>query len=619
MNLKKVKLIHETPVHYILHDGQTHFHVAKEGLDDAMRSKIHEFAVGGEAKLGTGKRFDKLKEEISKDPNIKDSGAVAASIGRKKYGDQKFNVLAQHNKMAEGGQVKPQPTPSQSDKIGKAIVDKLDPDKIVVFHPFSEGGEIDHNVNPMEARNAKILNTVMEDATLREMFKQHFAGENDIPVESIVQPDSQVQDYLQGLQVNQSSPEASIMTGKAELPALEQAASSQPVPESVSTAVTPVMTGEAKFPASSTTPPTQQAAPVLRDSTESQLNRLAKGYEDLAKKRVESDSKFLTNYASNPINAQRYMDNMGTGQKIATAVGIILGGLGEHGNAALDMLNKTINNDIEAQKSNQSANQNMWKMNHESLGDQMAANLATRNNMLDIAKYQMDKLMGNAPGPMALQKADALKTQIDAEKAQNNNTIAMIGMKQKILSDQNSVKPGRSPQDPSTLVPFLVPNPETQKAVFKEIQDRQNIVRDKPAIMSAFNQAVQDKSLLGGGKFNPASVNKLHQLLLPFFQELDGTVRQAAMDETFRNITPILGDSATKNKQRTEALEGWMNSKLSAPTSRGYGIDLDKYQSTYSPDLAPITNKKVDIFMRQNPSVKSPDEAIQILKAHGKL
>lgn len=46
------------------------------------------------AKLGSGKRFDSLKRSISARGNVRNPGAVAASIGRKKFGKAKFQKLA---------------------------------------------------------------------------------------------------------------------------------------------------------------------------------------------------------------------------------------------------------------------------------------------------------------------------------------------------------------------------------------------------------------------------------------------------------------------------------------------------------------------------------------------
>ena len=49
-------------------------------------------------KLGTGERFAKLKNKLSDRPGVTDPGALAAYIGRKKYGKAKFQNLAQRGK-----------------------------------------------------------------------------------------------------------------------------------------------------------------------------------------------------------------------------------------------------------------------------------------------------------------------------------------------------------------------------------------------------------------------------------------------------------------------------------------------------------------------------------------
>lgn len=42
----------------------------------------------------TGQRFAQLKSKLSKEPGVTDSGALAASIGRKKYGEKKMAALS---------------------------------------------------------------------------------------------------------------------------------------------------------------------------------------------------------------------------------------------------------------------------------------------------------------------------------------------------------------------------------------------------------------------------------------------------------------------------------------------------------------------------------------------
>ena len=49
-------------------------------------------------KLGSGQRFAELKSKLEGKPGIRDAAAVAASIGRKKWGKSKFQSLAAKGK-----------------------------------------------------------------------------------------------------------------------------------------------------------------------------------------------------------------------------------------------------------------------------------------------------------------------------------------------------------------------------------------------------------------------------------------------------------------------------------------------------------------------------------------
>lgn len=46
------------------------------------------------AKLGSGARFAALKKKLAGRPGVTDPGALAASIGRKKYGNKRMAKMA---------------------------------------------------------------------------------------------------------------------------------------------------------------------------------------------------------------------------------------------------------------------------------------------------------------------------------------------------------------------------------------------------------------------------------------------------------------------------------------------------------------------------------------------
>lgn len=53
---------------------------------------------GKSMKLGGGGRFAALKAKLSSEPGVTNPGALAASIGRKKYGASKMSSMAAKNR-----------------------------------------------------------------------------------------------------------------------------------------------------------------------------------------------------------------------------------------------------------------------------------------------------------------------------------------------------------------------------------------------------------------------------------------------------------------------------------------------------------------------------------------
>jgi len=56
----------------------------------------------GKPPLGSGKRFDQLSSSLAK-RGVRDPDALAATIGRKRYGKKRFNKLAAHGRKVKLG------------------------------------------------------------------------------------------------------------------------------------------------------------------------------------------------------------------------------------------------------------------------------------------------------------------------------------------------------------------------------------------------------------------------------------------------------------------------------------------------------------------------------------
>ncbi len=61
----------------------------------------------------------------------------------------------------------------------------------------------------------------------------------------------------------------------------------------------------------------------------------------------------------------------------------------------------------------------------------------------------------------------------------------------------------------------------------------------------------------------------------------------------FENTTPQFGDSKDTINKKRDALLGYMKSKSSAPTAKGFGIDLKKFNSTAMDHVQPRQVKTV--------------------------
>jgi hypothetical protein len=342
--------------------------------------------------------------------------------------------------------------------------------------------------------------------------------------------------------------------------------------------------------------------------------------QDIINQNKAKDDALFQAFQNKSIDPNRLWKNSSTGAKLSAGIGLILGGIGSgltgQPNMAAHMIQSLIERDVDAQKTDQSKAMNAWKMNREALGNDLAANLATQNQMYTALKYKLQEASTQAGGEVALARAAGANALIDQQIAQNRMKMGMIQQGMGVGSEQRG---GFSGNDPSILVPNLVP-PDRQKDVFNEIERAQVTRRQSGNIMSAFDKAAEEQKLFSKNIIpgvESAQRKALKTELGPTFQSLEGTVRQAAMDNMEHNILPQVGDSAETIQIKRDALQQYLKSASAAPTAKGFGIDLSKFHATAPPEFS--ANPQVQQFMRDNPQVKDEAEAIKILKEHGKI
>ncbi len=315
------------------------------------------------------------------------------------------------------------------------------------------------------------------------------------------------------------------------------------------------------------------AAAMAQANEQKVINHFTNQYNTLDQER----KAFQEDIKNAHINPQHYLQNQDTGQKIATAIGLVLGGMGSGitgtANPALEFLNKQIDRDIAAQQQELGKKESLLSANMRQFGNLRDATEMTRIMQSDIIANEFRKRAAMSSDPIAKARAMQAAGQLEQSVAPAFLTLTMR---------QSLAGAGKSGADPASFVKFVVPEPH-QAAVFKEIERAQDTRRMAETILSSFDQAAHDNTAMktGAGLLRtPPSVLALHQSMQPTFKDLEGTVRQAAMDNTFHNITPAAGDFDSTIKTKRAALVDYLRSKISAPTAKGFGIDLEQFNST---------------------------------------
>lgn len=145
---------------------------------------------------------------------------------------------------------------------------------------------------------------------------------------------------------------------------------------------------------------------------------------------IDQDRKHFQDDLNNShIDPQRFMSSLSTGQKISSAIGLVLGGLGSGltggPNQALQFLNQQIDRDIDGQKADLGKKESLLSMNMQRFGSLRDATEMTRLQMKDMTDMQIQKNAAQAQSPMAKAAAQQLLGQHEQEAGMAMRNIAM--------------------------------------------------------------------------------------------------------------------------------------------------------------------------------------------------
>jgi hypothetical protein len=132
---------------------------------------------------------------------------------------------------------------------------------------------------------------------------------------------------------------------------------------------------------------------------------------------------------SGKINPNRYYENMDTGKRIRTAIGLILGGIGSgltHGpNVALQLMNKAVDDDIMSQKADIGKTQNLLSINLQKYHRMDMAEAATRLQYNTTLQMQLQAAASKSTSASAQAALHMQMGQLQQQNYAFKNTMAL--------------------------------------------------------------------------------------------------------------------------------------------------------------------------------------------------
>ncbi len=324
-----------------------------------------------------------------------------------------------------------------------------------------------------------------------------------------------------------------------------------------------------------------------------QANDFQKHYSDLEGERQH----WINDLENNKIDASRYVDNMSTGKKISTAIGLILGGFGAaagQANGAGKILQANIDRDIDEQKANLGKTQSLLASNIHQFGNLRDATEQTRAMQMDVVSNQLKKAAAKATDPIAKARALQQAGQLDMQSAQ---IIQQTAMRRAIFGNGAKGPAGQwDPTRASRVINMSGYIPEGQRTqANKELQDAQNAVALRENTLHAFDE-VAKLNTIGNNLASPIQTQRrIAGVMGPALDKLTKDTSGRVTPETVKLVQGIfskMGNDQKTNVINRASLQNMLSQGMHYPLLDSYGISPTAAGSSGPPESAPIAPRK---------------------------
>jgi hypothetical protein len=310
----------------------------------------------------------------------------------------------------------------------------------------------------------------------------------------------------------------------------------------------------------------QEQSALLKSQVAKQqqnLDNYHSAVSDLEKERQH----FQKDVADFHVDPNHYWASKSTGGKIATAIGMIIGGLGGSTGVS-QFVDKQIANDIDAQKAELGKKENLLSANLKQFGNLKDATDMTRVMQMDIASNMMKQAAANAATPLAKARLLQESGKLDMTAAP---ILGQIAMRKTLLS---SMQAGNT--DPAKVIMAIVPK-EQQQHAYDELKTAQTMVKAKDNVLSAFDQ-IASINTVGNRVTSPLQTPKRVEALRdPILASLSKETAGRFTEQDshmLKTLFPAPGDDAKTLATKRAQVVKTISEKMNFPMLDSYGINL---------------------------------------------
>lgn len=301
-------------------------------------------------------------------------------------------------------------------------------------HPDGHDIKIAH-----KALSPKMRKELMDMPGHEQDGVQHFADGGMSEPQASIMPSEEQMIMQEANQVNQPQPEAAPQVASAEVmpeqPQQQMAAAPAPKEDLMGYDAYQKNTMEGvneqkqgiNLGAKAQAQQAQLEDKFLKDSADAQ-KALMETHQQHTNDLEQENAHFMDDLNKKHIDPNHFWADKSTGQKLATGVGLILGGFaaGTNGghNPVMENLNKQIDRDIESQKMNMGKTENLLSLNMKRMGNMNDAMSLTKAMQLDILSNNLKQAAAKATSQQARANALMEAGKLDVQSAGLRQSIA---------------------------------------------------------------------------------------------------------------------------------------------------------------------------------------------------